>query len=312
LEAALRIWDQLLREPLDRQNPLHNSFIKKCDIAIGYVLAGRGSFAEVPQRFEKIRDRVTKRERQLECDFLFDLARVAYLLSTAEKHGWAEQSVTVTAAVREAAGILKKLLLRPALLTNTRCQLAQIGFDVIGYLRRAGATEEALELCEVINRALQALVQKAPTECYLLEALSSSCIQIAKTRWDLKRPEEALAEFRSALALQRQAFALAPEDPGCRWELNACYRHLGRRLCELGRLDEAEACFKERLALWPGDVDWQAKVLGELRHWAAQVGEDVSRLSPAQQQERQRYLDLCFRLEQKGVKDSVSVTGKTP
>src|SRR5207249_9991134 len=139
-------------------------------------------------------------------------------------------------------------------------------------------------------------------EGHLLEALSSSWIQIAKTRWDLKQPEEALAGFRSAVAAQRQAFALAPEAPGSRWELNACYRHLGRRLCELGRLDEAEACFKERLALWPRDVDWRPRVLGELRHWAARVGEETSDLSSEQRLQRQRYLELCFRLEKSDVK----------
>jgi hypothetical protein len=68
----------------------------------------------------------------------------------------------------------------------------------------------------------------------------------------------------------------------------------------LGRLDEAEAWFQKRQALWPGDAARHAEVLQDLRQWAHQVGDDKKHLSPQERQERQRYLDLCARLERKG------------
>jgi hypothetical protein len=81
--------------------------------------------------------------------------------------------------------------------------------------------------------------------------------------------------------------------------LGSRYIGLGRKVCELGRLEEAEACFRNRQALWPGEEAKHVEILLELRKWSAQVGEDSKNLSPEEQQERQRYLDLCPRLESK-------------
>ena len=143
------------------------------------------------------------------------------------------------------------------------------------------------------------MLQETPGEYYFLNTLSRSWYEIAKIHWELDRAEETLTACRKALEAQRQAFTLSPTVPESREVLGWCYVQLGRKLCELGRLDEAEACFRERQTLWPGDEARHAEVRQDLRQWAAKVGNDKNNLSPEQKQERQRYLDLCARLEGK-------------
>ncbi len=133
------------------------------------------------------------------------------------------------------------------------------------------------------------------------EALSQSWHEIGKIRWDLKQTEETLTACRNALEAQQKLCSLAPTTPEYRVYLGSRYTVLGRKLCELGRLDEAEICFRERLALWPGDAAKHAEALQDLRFWAAQVEEGKKNLSPEEQLERQRYLELCTRLERKGI-----------
>lgn len=128
----------------------------------------------------------------------------------------------------------------------------------------------------------------------------------------LHEPEETLTACRNALEAQRQVFALAPQAPASRTNLDWRYLQLGRKLCELGRLDEAEACFRERQALSPESATGQAEVVRELRKWAAQVGKDKDHLSPPEQQERQRYLDLGSRLERQGSGAGPAVGGGKP
>jgi hypothetical protein len=88
------------------------------------------------------------------------------------------------------------------------------------------------------------------------------------------------------------------------------YLRLGRKLCELGRLDEAEACLRERQTLWPGNTTKQKELLEQIRSWAARVGKDRNSLSPKEQGERGRYLDLAARLERNGA-DKSSMIGRT-
>src|SRR5262249_34644250 len=118
----------------------------------------------------------------------------------------------------------------------------------------------------------------------------------------LGQAEGTVAALERALEAQRQACTLAPAVEECRQLLGWRYVQLARKLCELGRLPEAEARFRERQALWAGGARQQAEALGERRKWAAQVGEGKADLSPSQQRERQRYLDLCARLEERGGK----------
>ncbi|TMQ34471.1 MAG: hypothetical protein E6K70_07430 [Planctomycetota bacterium] len=113
--------------------------------------------------------------------------------------------------------------------------------------------------------------------------------------------EETLDAYRHSLAAQRQACVLAPTVTEYRRELGRRYLQLGRKFCELGRLEEAQACLQQRQALWPGDAGKHTEALRELRRWVRQLGPEERDLPPARRQERQHYLELCARLERKGI-----------
>jgi serine/threonine protein kinase/tetratricopeptide (TPR) repeat protein len=293
--SALGVWQALAKEPL---NPRNGWVQVNAHLDIGWALITGGSSRKVsPRRFEEVRDRLSRATDTTQGDLFFDLARVGYWQREAEKPNPSRDPALILAESREAASLLKHRLLQAGLDGNTRSQAACIALQVCKTLRRAKASEEALGLSEQAQRTLAVLLQESPQQCGLLDALSQAWTEVAKVCWELDQAEETLIACRNALDAQLQVFALAPEIPASRTNLEWRYLQLGRKLCELGRLGEAEACFRERQVLLPNDAASRADVLKELRKWAAQVGKDKDNLSPAEQQERQRYLDLCSRLE---------------
>jgi serine/threonine protein kinase/tetratricopeptide (TPR) repeat protein len=308
--SVLGVWQALAKEPLAPRN----GWVQvNAHLDIGWALITGGSSRRVaPRRFEEVRDRLSRSPGGAEGDLFFDLVRVAYWQRETEKPNPSRDPALVLAEIRDAAAILKHWVPQAGLHRNTRSQAACIALQVGKTLRRAKVPEEALLLSELAQRTLQDLLQESSKECGLLDALSQAWNEIGKARWDLNQAEETLTACRNALDAQRQAFALAPQVPGCRTNLEWRYLQLGRKLCELGRLGEAEACFRERQALSPGSATGQAEVLRELRKWAAQVGKDKDNLSPAEQQKRQRYLDLCARLEQQGFGADPAVPDREP
>jgi len=144
---------------------------------------------------------------------------------------------------------------------------------------------------------LQAFASRSHDVPYLFEEMSQSWHQISKAHWELGEAERTLEALRRALAAQQHAYHLVPGSPEYREILGSRYLQLGRKLCELGQLNEAESYFRERQALWTGNAAKQRVALRELQKWADQVGEEGKDLSPDQQQERQHYLDLRARLQ---------------
>jgi serine/threonine protein kinase/tetratricopeptide (TPR) repeat protein len=308
--SVLGVWQALAKEPLDPRN----GWVQvNAHLDIGWALITGGSSGRVaPRRFEEVRDRLRRSAGAAEGDLFFDLVRVGYWHREAEKPNPSRDPAMTLAEIREAASILKQRLPQAGLDGNTRNQAACIALQVSKTLRRAKAPEEALRLAEQARGTLQDLLQESPKECGLLDALSQAWSEIGKARWDLNQSEEALTACRNALDAQRQVFVLAPEVLACRANLDWRYLQLGRKLCELGRLDEAEACFRERQAPLQESAISPAEVLRELRKWAAQVGKEKDNLSPAEQQERQRYLDLCARLERQGFSRDPDNRGAQP
>jgi tetratricopeptide (TPR) repeat protein len=166
-------------------------------------------------------------------------------------------------------------------------------------MRKAGALEEAFHLLEKASHELKKLCEEEPTGGYHFESLACSMYEIGTIHWKQGRTEETLAAGRRAVEAQRRSFAIAPTRQS-REELGKYHLRLGRKLCELGHIDEAESCFRESQALWPGDTTKHEEAMRELRKWAAQVGDGKADLPPEQQQERQRYLGLCDRLKRNG------------
>jgi tetratricopeptide (TPR) repeat protein len=293
--SAFAVWQALSREPPE---PPSGEVLVDADLDIGWVLLTEGFRGMDPsRRFEKVRDRLSRTAEPAEADLFFDLARVGYWHGEAEKPNPSRVQAEILTDVRQAASILKRLVPQAGLHPNTRRHVAGIALWICRDLRRGGAPEEALLLAQQTRRTLQELLRESPNDCGLHETLSQAWAEIAKNHWDLHQAEETLTACRNALESQRMVCATMPEEPGCKRGLMWRYEQLGRKLCELGRLDEAEVCFRERIKVSAGDPAQRQWVLNELRKWAAQVGKDKDDLSPLEQQERQRYLDLRARLE---------------
>jgi tetratricopeptide (TPR) repeat protein len=305
--SAFRTWQELVRQPPD----LPDYFFANVDPYFARVFLRSGYSVDVPGRLRKIRDRLDRLGRGPEYELFFEMVRLSNLAATVERLDQAQHPAAFLAGGRETAAALKPLLRETTLHRNTRCRVAYLTFQACLYLRWGKAPEEALRLAEQANRTLRALLREAPNECHLHVALSRSWVEIYKARWNLHQTEETLIACREALKAQRQAFLLAPTVSRCRVDLGARYAQLGRKLCELGRLDEAETCFRKKQALWPGDAATHAKVLQDLQEWADRVG-DGKTLSPQEQQERQRYLQLRARLRRQGADTNPRAGGAKP
>jgi tetratricopeptide (TPR) repeat protein len=292
LELSFELWKQLAEE---RSNPRAQDKLFYAAAYLAAVLTAAGhSEDEVKLRFEELRTRPELLGGGQGRDVLWDLLRIEQLCVVAQRHRVAGKQGDGLAAARQAASILDRYYQQTSL--ARRYSVWFVAQSVSVALRWNGAPEESLRLLERANRWLQQLVREAPEACYGFAELSSSWYHIAKAYWDLGQAEETLAACRLALTAQRQACLLAPAVAEYRQELGTRHVQLARKLCELGRLDEAEACFRERQALWPGDLAKHEEALQELRKWASQVGEIGANVSPEEEQERERYLELCDRL----------------
>jgi serine/threonine protein kinase len=305
--SALRLWQELARQPLplDQLNDAFHVGRSMAFILSIYEHSEEGIW----RRFESLRGRPGLLGGAEQYDLFLDLLRAELLHHRAERTG---PPSALLAAAREAATILGRHLEDVPRDRNCRFALARSSLDVSAGLRKGGAPEEALRLAEPANRTLQTLVRQGPETGFLFVVLSSSWLEVGKIRGDLDQAEETLAAYRGAVEAQRQALDLAPGEPVYRNDLGHRYLQLMRRLCELGRLDEAVDCYQAYLTLWPGNAARHAEALREVRGWAVQVGKDKDNLAPAEQQKRQRYLDLGLRLEGKGFSMDPAIRGAKP
>ena len=264
-----------------------------------YLLRFGHSEEDILGRFERCRRRPVASGNAPAGDLILDL-----LLPVARWQSKQEATVERAeslAASREVATMLDRFYQhmpsdRKARLSVNRCSIL-IGM----FLRKGGTLDESSQLLGQANRDLQKLCQEEPTGHYYFRELSRAWFEIGKIHWQKNETDDTLIAYRRALEAQRQALALAPSVRQYRDELGTYHVRLGRKYCELGQLDEAEHSFQEREGLWPGDFEKHEEALQELRKWAKEVGNGKKELSPKQRHERQRYLDLCARLERKGI-----------
>jgi tetratricopeptide (TPR) repeat protein len=255
---------------------------------------------EVARRLGVLRDRPRLLGSARGYAVLLDMLRVEGWYATIRKHHQAMDSAAWLAATRKATAILASYY-DPATRDDRSClRMAAQALQACTMLRQGGATAEALALADRVHQALAELARQTPEAHLLFWALSASWEQIGKAHWQLGQVPETVDAYRQAVATQQQACILAPWAAEHRKQLGSRYLQLGRKLCELGRLDEAEACLRDRQALWPGDATVHAEAIRELQRWARQVGNAGKELSPREHQEQQRYLELCARLESRG------------
>jgi serine/threonine-protein kinase len=255
--------------------------------------SGRSDAAvEAWRRHLQWRDDFLKLHRGLlkdDTDLLEDLSGLCDL------HRAARQREAVLATARRAAAVLARSSEAPAreweLWPNFYATTATT-------LRHYGAGIEALRVAEQFVRRFQRLAQQEPTNIRYATVLSEAWWQVSKAHWNLEQCEEALAALRQAIAVQSQVVAQAPASVLNREFLGDLHVRLTRKLCELGRLDEAKRCVRERQQLWPNDVEKLRSVQRDLQDWAAKVGDAGRELSPEEQVERQRYLALSVWVSQ--------------
>ncbi len=302
--TSLRLWQQLAGDPPDAG---WRVWALMDGLLIAQVLHSAGHTEEdIQSRFGRLRGRPQLLGGAPQYDRFLNLLHVQFVCLRAEKSG---QPDAALAAAREASAILDRYHRDTSLDPSSRLWIALYSIEVGVRLRKGGAVAEALRLLEPTKRTLQELVREAPQDPDLFVNLGESWYQIGKAHWDLDQVEETLDACRHALEAQREAAKLAPSVIKYRDDLGWRHLQLGRKYCELGRLDEAEACFRERQALWPGDVAKYAETVAELRKWAAQAAAESS---PEKRLECQRYLDLCARLEGKGVDAAAATAGGKP
>lgn len=293
-ETSLRLWQQLAEEHADS---LYKDGLFFVAADLGYFLLRNGhSEEEVLRRFGDFLTGTEPLGGSPGVTVLLDYLRVEQLCETGHRHELVGEQDAAVARVRRAAAILDRYYCSSSLTQRDEIWLARQTVKICAVLRRCKALREALRLAERVQRCLEDFVLRSP-EAHAFMELSQVWQQIGKVHWDYRQGEATLNAYRQALEAQRRACTLAPSVPEYRDGLGRCYLQLGRKFCELDRLDEAESCFRERRALWPGEAARQAEALRELRKWADQVGDGRKELSPEEQQERQRYLDLQVRLK---------------
>jgi tetratricopeptide (TPR) repeat protein len=230
---------------------------------------------------------------------LWDIFRVNERCEEATRQHQGGKQIGGLKIAREAAAIVDSYYSRPSLEGVARRHLARLGIDASICLRKCGAADESVRLLERQTKLLREWAQQEPGSDTVFADLSQSWEQVGKAQWELNRPEAALDADRQALLAQQRAYTLAPGDAEYRRDLDTRYAHLGRKLCELGRLDEAESLFREQQALSTTNFGEHVEALREVRKWADQIGSKGTDLSPARRQERQRYLELAERLERR-------------
>jgi tetratricopeptide (TPR) repeat protein len=261
LETSFRLWRALSDEQPSGSDG-YDAFYTGGQLT-QYLLRFGHSEEDILGRFEKCRRRPVASGNAPACDLIRDL-----LLPMA--HWQSKQELTVRraeslAASREVASILDRFYQhlpsdRKSRLSVNRCSIL-IGM----FLRKGAALDESFRLLDQANRDLQKLCLEEPTGHYYFRELSRSWFEIGKIYWEKNETGDTLTAYRRALEAQQQALALAPSVRTYRDDLGTYHVRLGRKYCELGRPNEAEACFQERQSLWPGDIGKHEEAIQEVR-----------------------------------------------
>jgi tetratricopeptide (TPR) repeat protein len=175
-------------------------------------------------------------------------------------------------------------------------RLAENSLRLSALLRHIGDPAESLHQAEMGLHRFQDLAQRTPA-LPVYSDVSNAWVAIAKARWDLGQPEEAVAAHWETVAAERRVFDLAPDERDNRARLSKCYG----RLIDCGRHRARPAAIAKALLeqekLWADNAEQLLKVSDNFRGLAGEVGHGKDRLSPEEQTERQGYLDQSERIK---------------
>jgi tetratricopeptide (TPR) repeat protein/tRNA A-37 threonylcarbamoyl transferase component Bud32 len=268
------------------------------EIAWVLIRAGSSSDLDFEERLRTVRSHLRRADGTGEV--FFHLVQFGNLYWEARKHHPTGTRPPSLPECRQAASVLSGLISRADLEDSLRLHLAWMALQQSIDLRRGQALDDAMSLMRQTKRMLQEVLSQSPDKATILSGLSLVWRQISKVYWEMGQVNETLNACHQAIETARQAMRLEPDRADYREYLMDRYLRLGRKLCESGRLDEAESCFRERETLWLPKTGKETDAVAQIRGWADRVGKDRNNLSPEERRERDRYLELAARLEGKG------------
>jgi tetratricopeptide (TPR) repeat protein len=225
-----------------------------------------------------------------------DRERLEMLCQISDNYLDAGQPDAARSTARQAAALLAKIGSPAPGAAEDRYRLGRHAHRVANALRRAGEPAQALRLAEQSHQILYELVREAPQEHRYGFELYKSWEQVGKAYIALEQPEKAVTAWRQGVEVLRTVVAQAPSVSEYRLALGGRYRNLSRHFAGEKRPAEAETWLREILKLWPQDAERLREVSQEYEKLAAAVGQGRAVLSPAEQAERQHYLEQGARL----------------
>jgi serine/threonine protein kinase len=146
---------------------------------------------------------------------------------------------------------------------------------------------------EAVTR-YQRLLQAHPNRLELRSLLGRALTNQGLAYSQLKRVEEALKSHQEAVTHLRVAFDKAPHVTEYREQLTSYYTELARVQRHLGQPAAAAASVVERRKLWPKDAGELYEVARDLALCVPMVGKGKTGLTPAEQAERDKYVDQAL------------------
>jgi tetratricopeptide (TPR) repeat protein len=234
------------------------------------------------------------------------------LLRRGSAHEGTGDPEAALASIRQAAKLSARLAQQPPRDAELRFSLATLCLHAGISLRRVGAPAESPGQIAVARQLFEGLVRESPGDPRYLVQLSITWYHLGHARRVLGQHDEALAAYRQAVQAQRSAFDRAPDVPEHRQQLSLRYSRLAYWLRLRGHLAEAAASLLEQKKLWPKDAAKLREISKDLSYLAALVGGGRGQLTPAEQQEHQRYLDLSEQVAQEAAAAQPKPRGAKP
>jgi tetratricopeptide (TPR) repeat protein len=197
-------------------------------------------------------------------------------------------------ALKEAGDIQARIVAQNPEVHGLQNELANIHFNRGVTCEAAGRPADALAPYRKARDIQERLVAAHPALVEYRRNLARTLNNLGALHTRLGHPEEALPVLRQAIEHQRDALARDQRLALSRRGFNFHYGALAEALRALGRPAEAVAATLERQKLCAGQPRDLFNVARELALAAPLVGPKAGALSPDEEAERARYLDLAL------------------
>jgi serine/threonine-protein kinase len=242
-----------------------------------------------------------------------DLAQSHFCIGlTLDQQGHEAEALAALQQARDLQGRL--IQADPADLRYPR-ELARTEARIAHVHRQAGRLDEALRAFQRACAQQKKLVDADPGHLDTIHAYGISLGDMGRTLEQLNRKAEAVQAHEAALQQQRRAFRQAPQVTVYRACLSQNCADLSRVYRELGRPADSARAARERRQLWSDNPSELYDVARDLALAALVVGQGRPKFPPAEEAERQRYLDQSMEALQAARKagfDNVQLLQKDP